>query len=717
MLLRALLAATLVVAIPFASSAKPAGANPLLVPWSGPYGGVPPLDKIRPEHFAPALEAGMAEQRREIRAITVVRSAPTFENTVLALERSGSLFKRVRTSYGLWVGSLGSSAMQQVERKMEPRLAAFYDELNQNPALFQRIEAVYQSPQMQRLTPEQQRLVWLYRTEFVKEGARLSTPAKRRVAAINQRLADLATTFNQNLLADEEFAGLVLTDADDLAGLGPADVAAAAQEAARRGLPGHWIIGNTRSSMEPFLSRSPKRGLREQAWRLWAYRGDHGDTHDNNKLVPEVLALRAERSKLMGFDTYAQWKLSDSMAQDPQAAMALMLKVWGPAVAQMREQIAAMQKLADDEAQAAGRASFTLQPWDLRYYAEKLRKAQYDMDVDELTPYLQLDKVRDAMFWAAGRLYGLRFEPVRDVPVFHPDVTVYRVLAADGHHVGLWYFDPYAREGKRSGAWMDSYRSQQRMGGAEVTPIVSNNSNFKRGAAGEPVLITWDDAVTMFHEFGHALHGLCSDVTYPSLAGPNAVQDFGEFPSQVNEYWLTTPPVLAMLVDKAGRPLPKALLDKLERARNFDKPFIKVEFLASALLDMKMHMLASPAGFDARAFEKATLDELGMPTAVVARHRIPQFGHVFSGEGYAAGYYGYLWAEVLSHDAFSAFTEAGDPFDAGLAQRYRRTVLAVGNAVDPGQAFRNFRGRDPDAGALLRAEGFAPATAAASAAR
>lgn len=712
MLLRTLLVATLFMAVSLAE-ARPADPNPLLAPWTGPYGGVPPFDKIRPEHFAPALEAGMAAQRREIRAITAVRSAPSFDNTVLALERSGQLLKRVKMSYGLWLGSLSDTAMQQVERKMQPRLAAFDDELSQNPALFQRIEAVYQSPQMQGLTPEQQRLVWAYRTEFVKQGARLSPPDTRRVAAINQRLADLATTFNQNLLADEDFAGLVLTQAGDLAGLGPADVAAAAQEAARRGLPGHWIIGNTRSSMEPFLSRSPKRGLREQAWRLWAYRGDHGDAHDNNRLVAQVLALRAERSKLMGFDHYAQWKLSDAMAQDPQAAMALMLKVWGPAVAQMREQIAAMQKIADDEAKAAGTPSFTLQPWDLRYYADKLRKARYDMDADELTPYLQLDKVRDAMFWAAGKLYGLRFERVHDLPVFHPEVTTYRVLGADGHHVGLWYFDPYAREGKRSGAWMDSYRLQQRMDGTAVTPIVSNNSNFKRGVAGEPVLITWDDAVTMFHEFGHALHGLCSDVSYPSLAGPNAVQDFGEFPSQVNEYWLTTPPVLALLVDQAGRPLPKALLDKLERARNFDKPFLMVEFLASALLDMKMHMIASPTGFDPRAFEKATLDALGMPAAVVARHRIPQFGHVFAGEGYAAGYYGYLWAEVLSHDAFAAFTEAGDPFDPALAQRYLRTVLSVGNAVDPGQAFRHFRGRDPEVGALLRADGFAPAPAAA----
>ncbi len=693
------------------AAARPSAAlrpNPLLMPWAGPDGGVPPFDRIRVEDFAPALEAGMAAQRREIAAITAQRALPTFENTVLALERSGQLLQRVQVAYGVWTGSLSTPAMQQVERRMQPRLAAFNDEIGQNVQLFRRIDAVYRSPQMKRLTPEQQRLVWFYRTGFVKQGATLDAAAKRRVAAINQRLAVLATEFGQHLLADEEQGGLVIDQAGDLEGLGAADVDAAAQVAARRGQAGRWVIANTRSAMEPFLARSPRRALRERAWRLWAYRGDQGDARDNNRIVAEILALRAERSRLMGFASFADWKLSDSMAQRPQATLDLMQQVWGPAVAQLREQLAAMQALADAEADAAGRPRFAIEPWDLRYYAEKLRHARYDFDTDELTPYLQLDRVREAMFWAAGRLYGLRFEPVRDVPVFHPDVTVYRVLGPQDRRVGLWYFDPYAREGKSSGAWMSSYRTQNRLFGADVRPIVSNNANFKPGRPGEAVLITWDDAVTMFHEFGHALHGLLSDTTYPSLAGPNAVQDFGEVPSMVNEYWLTAEEVLGRLVDASGRPLPPALIEKLRRARHFDVPFSKTEFIASAWLDMRLHLRPDGRVGDLRGFEQDELRALGMPTAVVARHRIAQFAHVFASEGYAAGYYGYLWAEVIARDLFDAFVEAGDPFDAATARRYRETMLSVGNAVDPGEAFRRFRGRAPRAEALLRAQGLAP---------
>jgi len=698
-------------ALACAVHAAPAAAgNPLLAPWSGPYGGVPPLDKIRVEHFVPALEAGMAAQRREIAAIAGGPLPATFANTVLAVERSGRLLAQVEMAYGLWSGSLNTTAMQEVQRRMEPRLAAFNDELTQNPRLFRRVDAVYRSAEMKRLSPEQQRLVWSYRTAFVKQGATLAPAAKRRVAAINQRLAALYTDFGQNLLAEEEGQGLVISERAELAGLGAADVDAAAQEATRRGLPGRWVIANTRSAIEPFLALSPRRTLREQAWRLFANRGDNGDVHDNNRIVQEILSLRAERSKLLGFASYAHWRLSDTMAAQPRAALDLMAQVWQPTAARIRDQIAQMQQLADAESQKAGTPRFTIEPWDFRYYAEKLRRAEYDFDVSELTPYLQLDKLREAMFWAAGRLYGIRFEPVGDVPVFHPDVTVYRVLDKDGSLVGLWYFDPYAREGKNSGAWMDSYRAQNRLFGSDVRPIVSNNSNFKRGKPGEPVLVTWDDAVTMFHEFGHALHGLLSDASYPSLAGPNSVLDFGEFPSQVNEYWLPTPPVLAMLVNAAGQPLPKALIDKLDRSRHFDKPFFELEYLASALLDMKLHLLDQPPA-DLRAFERATLDELGMPSAVVARHRIPQFGHCFSGEGYAAGYYAYLWAEVLSRDAFEAFIQAGDPFDPAVARRYLQTVLSVGNTVDPAEAFRSFRGRDPQVGPLLRAYGFAPAPA------
>jgi peptidyl-dipeptidase Dcp len=409
----------------------------------------------------------------------------------------------------------------------------------------------------------------------------------------------------------------------------------------------------------------------------------------------------------MGFATYAHWKLSDTMAQDPQAAMDLMLKVWRPAVDQLRRQIAEMQPLADADAAASGQARFEIRPWDLRFYAEKLRKAQYDFDAEQLTPYLQLDRVREAMFWAAGRLYGLRFEPVRGVPVFHPDVTVYRVLGREGRFVGLWYFDPYARDGKNSGAWMSSYRPQNRLLAKDMRPLVSNNSNFRHGQPGEPVLISWDDATTMFHEFGHALHGLLSDVTYPRLAGPFSVSDFGEVPSMVNEYWLPTAPVLGRLVDVSGRALPKELIDKLLRSRNFDTPFLKAEFLASALLDMRLHLVPGGAVPDPREFERQVLGELGMPPAIVARHRIPQFAHVFSGEGYAAGYYGYLWAEVLARDLYGAFLEAGDPFDPPTAKRYLKTMLSVGNTVDPGDAFRRFRGRDPQADALLKAEGLA----------
>lgn len=714
MWMRALVIAASALVLSVAARAAPSptpatrDGNPLLAPWFGPYGGVPPLDRVRIEDFEPALQAGMALQRREIAAIAANPAPPGFDNTVLALERSGGLLRRVRSVYFLWTASLNSAAMREIERRMQPQLAAFNDELNQNAALFARIEAVYRSAAMKRLAPEQQRLVWSYRTALVKQGARLDATAKRRVAEINQRLAALHTDFSQNLLAGEQQAGLVIADRADLAGLAPADIDSFAQEAARRGLAGRWVVANTRSAMEPFLTRSSRRALREQAWRSWVNRGDNGDAHDNKRIVGEILALRAERSALMGFATYAHWKLSDTMAREPQVTMDLMLKVWRPAVAQLRQQIAQMQPLADAEADAAGTPRFTIEPWDLRYYAEKLRQAQYDFDAGQLTPYLQLDKVREAMFWAAGRLYGLRFEPVQGVPVFHPDVTVYRVFGPGGRFVGLWYFDPYARDGKNSGAWMSSYRPQNRVLGPDVRPVVSNNSNFGRGKPGEPVLISWDDATVMFHEFGHALHGLLSDVHYPRLAGPFSVSDFGEVPSMVNEYWLPTAPVLGRLVDTAGRPLPRALVDKLLRAKNFDVPFAKTEFLASALIDMKLHLVPGGAVGDLRAFEAQALGELGMPGAIVARHRIPQFSHVFSGEGYAAGYYGYLWAEVLARDLFGAFLEAGDPFDPATARRYLKTMLSVGNTVDPGDAFRAFRGRHPTPEHLLRAEGLAP---------
>jgi peptidyl-dipeptidase Dcp len=681
--------------------------NPLLLAWTGPYGGVPPLDRLRVEDLAPALHAGMGMQRRAIAAITDNPAPPSFDNTVVALERSGGLLRRAQSMYLLWTTSISSPAVRELARRMQPLLAAHQDELNHNPRLFERVEAVYQSAEMKRLTSEQQRLVWSYRTAMVKQGARLDPAAKAGVADINQRLAALQTEFGQNLLADEQKEGLVIADAADLVGLTPGDVAALMQEAERRALKDRWVVANTRSAMEPFLSRSLRRELRRQAWTSWTTRGEMGQAHDNRRVVSEILTLRAERSRLMGFSSYAHWQLSDTMAREPQVTLDLMLKVWQPAVEQLRQQIVQMQAVADAEQDAVGARHFALEPWDLRYYGEKLRAAKYNFDAEQLAPYLQLDKVREAMFWAAERLYGLRFERVSGVPVFHTDVTVYRVFRPDGRHVGLWYFDPYARDGKESGASMDSYRLQERMA-ADVSPIVSNYANFRHGRPDQPVLISWDDANTMFHEFGHALHGLLSDVTYPSLAGPMSVSDFGEVPSLINQYWLPTAAVLGRLVDATGQPLPQAMADKLLQARSFDIPFARTEFLASALLDMRLHLVPNGAVGDLTAFEKSTHDELGMPSAVVARYRIPQFLHLFSGEGYAAGYYGYLWADVLARDVFEAFIEAGDPFDPATANRYLKTMLSVGNTVDPSEAFRRFRGRDPKIDALLKAEGLAP---------
>ncbi|HEV7915128.1 MAG TPA: M3 family metallopeptidase, partial [Albitalea sp.] len=567
--------------------AAPALSNPLLAPWRGAHGGVPPFDSIRVEHFKPAIDAAMRDARRHIAHIADNPAPPSFDNTIVALERAGRTYDRVTTLYWLWSGSLSSPALRDLDHEMKPKMAAFNDELVQNEKLFRRIAAVQASPALRRLTPEQQRLVSVRHTEFAKQGAGLAAAQKLRVAAINQRLSVLQTQFAQNELADEENEALVIDDPADLAGLSSEQVDAAAAEAKQRGRADRWVFANTRSAIEPFLTESTRRPLREKAWRMWTSRGDHGE-HDNRPLVVEILQLRAERSRLLGFPSFAHWRLADTMAREPERAMRLMTQVFAAAAERVRHDVAAMQALIDAE-----NGGFALQPWDYWHYADKLRRAQYDFDAAELRPYLQLDKVREAMFAAAGRLYGLRFVPVRGVPVFHRDVRVWRVLTRDGRANGLWYFDPYARAGKNSGAWMGSYRSQQRLDGS-VTPLVSNNANFIPAAAGQPVLISWDDAITMFHEFGHALHGLASSVTYPSLSGPATLVDFVEFPSQLNEHWLPTKEVLGLLVNAEGQPLPQALVDKVLRARNFNRGFTTAEYVASAIVDMKLHLASPP---------------------------------------------------------------------------------------------------------------------------
>ncbi|HET7825305.1 MAG TPA: M3 family metallopeptidase [Anaeromyxobacter sp.] len=683
--------------------------DPLLAPWPGPYGGVPPFQSVKVGALAPALDAAMKEQLAAVERIAEDPAPPTFENTLAALERSGRALRRVRTVFGVWTATLSSPEVRAIEKEVEPKLAAMDDRIVQNEKLFRRIEAVYDARETACKDAEQKRLAWRVHTRFVRAGARLDAAGKQRVAEINQRLAALFTAFRQNVLADEEVVALLLRDQKDLAGLPPAVRSAAAAAAAAAGHPGRWAILNTRSSVEPFLTYSARRDLREEVWRAFVSRGDRGGDHDNKEIITEILALRAERAKLRGYPTHAHWRVEDTMARTPERALALMETVWPAAVARVREEVADMKA----RAAAEGVKFSAIEPWDYRYWAEKVRKAKYDVDEDEVKPYLQLERLREAMFWVAGKLFDFHFAPAKDVPVQHPDVRVWEVKDGGGRLVGLWYFDPFARDGKQSGAWMNAYRRQERLDGA-VTPIVSNNANFVKATPGEPVLVSWIDAKTLFHEFGHALHGLSSSVTYPSLSGTDVARDYVEFPSQLLERWLATPEVLRRFAVhfRTGEPMPDALVRKIARAEKFNQGFDTVEYLSAALVDMKAHLVADRPVHPA-SFERETLAALRMPREIVMRHRMPQFLHVFAGDGYSAGYYSYLWSDTLSADAYEAFTEAGGPYDQGVATRLKRFALSVGDTVDPAEAYRSFRGRDPDVRALMRRRGFPEGAGAA----
>lgn len=697
--------ATFLSGIPFMTTVAEPAANPLLASWAGPYGGVPPFDRARVADFEPSLEAGMADQLARIDAIAANPEPATFANTSAAIEQAGRMLDRVRAVYDVFGNGLNDEAMQEVERRMAPRLAAFADKIIQNEKLFARVAAVYESRERSGLTPEQQRLAWLQYTDLVRAGAKLDAAAKRRLAAINEELAGLFTTFAQNVLKDEETQAVFLAAAAEGAGCPESVREAAAAAAKERGREG-WAITNTRSSVEPFLTYADRRDLRERVWRMFVDRGAGGGPTDNHGTIGRILGLRAERARLLGFPTHAHWRLEDSMAKTPARAAELMEAVWQPAVARVRDEVADMQAIADAE-----HAGIRIEPWDYRYYAEKVRKAKYDLDDAEITPYLQLDKLREGMFFTAEKLFGLRFVPVdpQAVPVYHPDVRVWEARDAAGRHVGLFFFDPFARKGKRSGAWMSGYRSQERFAGA-VTPIVSNNCNFTKPGPGEPALVSWDDATTLFHEFGHALHGLLSNVEYPSLSGTNVARDYVEFPSQVLEHWLSTPEILDRfaLHHETGKPMPRELVATIERARRFNEGFRTVEFLASALIDMRLHLAADGVA-DPAAFERDTLAAVGLPREIVMRHRTPQFLHVFADDGYSAGYYSYLWADAITADAWEAFQEAGGPWDEAVARRLRDHVFSVGNTIPPEESYRGFRGRAPATDALMRKRGFAPA--------
>lgn len=681
-------------------SQEVAVTNPLLLEWDGRFGGVPRFGAVEVTDFEPALEAAMAQQRAELEAIANNRKKATFENTIEAMEDTGRQLGRVMAVYGVYLSTMSTPELREVSQRMAPKLAAEYDWVIQNEALFARISDVYNSKKFAKLTPVQQRLTWRAHNNFVRRGAKLDAASKSRLSEINQELASRYTNFSQNLMADED-TWITLESEEDLGGLPSWLVDNMAADAASRDLSGSWIVSNTRSAVDPFLTFSNRRGLREQVWRAYVNRGDNGGETDNNALVTEILKLRAERAKLLGYETHAHWRLEDAMAGHPDTVVALMQSVWKPAVARVAEEVADQQAVADAE-----ETEIQISPWDYRYYQEIVRKDRYDVDQDSIKPYMQLENLREGMFWAAGELYGLQFKPVEGLPVAHPDVRVWEVTGAEGAHVGLWYFDPYARQGKRSGAWMNAYRDQERFRG-NVTTIVSNNSNFVKGSPGQPVLISWDDAGTLFHEFGHALHGLLSDVDYPSQAGTSVARDYVEFPSQLNEHWLSTPEILKRFAVhyETGEPIPDELVERLEAAAKFNQGFATVEYLASAWVDMQMH-LAGETPIDADAFERDALEQLGMPDEIVMRHRVPQFGHVFSGDGYSAGYYSYLWSDTLTADAAEAFKEAGSMYDVETAKRLRAWVLSVGDTVDPAEGFRQFRGRDVSVDALMRDRGF-----------
>ncbi|MFQ5564260.1 MAG: M3 family metallopeptidase [Parvularculaceae bacterium] len=675
--------------------------HPLLAPWTGPYGGVPPWDQARPEDFIAAVDAAMALGKADIDAIASNTAPATFDNTIAAMEKAGAALDRFGSIYGVHASNLNVGPMPDILREVSPKFAAYNDSITQNEALFKRIEAVYKGKEMKSLNKAQKRLVEDYYKTFVRRGAELDETDKARLTDINQRLATLYNQFSQNVLDDEENYVTWIDDEADLAGLPDSVVAAMAAAAEDRGKPGQWAVTNTRSSMDPFLTYADNRSLREKVWRTYYDRGDNGDERDNNAIITEILQLRFERANLLGYPTHAHWRLEPQMAKNPENAMALMMAVWPKAVARVHEEVADMQKIADAEG-----AGITIEPWDYRYYAEKVRKAKYDLDMNEVKPYMRLEKLREGMMWAAGQLYGFKFTQIDDVPVYHQDVRVWKVENENSDLVGLWYFDPYARSGKRSGAWMNAYRGQQKLIG-DVKPIVSNNANFVKGAPGEPVLISWDDAETLFHEFGHALHGLNSNVAYPSQAGTAVARDYVEFPSQLNEHWLMTPEVLTQFAVhyETDEPIPHELVEKIERARTFNQGFQTVEYLVAAIVDMKLH-LAGGEEIDPDAFEREALEELGMPKEIVMRHRTPQFLHVFAGDGYSAGYYSYLWADALTADAAEAFEEAGSFYDRKTARKLYKYIMSVGDTIDPAEGFRKFRGRDVDTDALLRDRGF-----------
>lgn len=681
-----------------AVATSPAPASAILDPWTGPYDGVPPWDKVKPADFPAAFDSAMQQTKAEFEAILTNPAPVTFDNTIKANELAGASVNRLFSIWGVHSSNLSNPEIRKIQAEWEPKISAFFNELQLDARWFQRVQYLYQERANLGLDNAQMRLLERTYDGLVRNGAMLDAAKKAELIQIETNIAKQFSEFQNKVLADEE-TYILLTDPTDVAGLPDSFVASLKAAAEAKGKTG-WAVANTRSAIQPFLENSPRRDLREKIWRAFTMRGDNGDANDTNATIAEILKLRQQRAELLGFETHAHYRMADTMAKQPEKAMDLMMKVWPAAVARVKEEVADMQAIADKE-----KAGITIEPWDYRYYAEKVRKAKYDLDQNELKPYFQLDNMVAAMFDAAGKLYGMSFtENTGTVPVFEPEVRTFEVKR-DGKVIGLFYLDNFARAGKRSGAWMTTYRDQFKLSGKNNITLASNNNNFVKGAGGKPTLISIDDASTLFHEFGHAIHYLNYDITWPGLG--NTPRDFVEYPSQVNENWLLTPYILNTYAKHAetGEPIPQALVDKIKASDTFNQGFATVEYLSSAILDMMLHHRKNPVT-DPRAFEKEALAKIGMPKEMVMRHRLPQFNHLFSSDGYSAGYYSYLWSETMDADTWAAFTEKGDVWDKETAERFRSMLLATGNESDRIEAYRAFRGRDPDVKYIMQKRGF-----------
>jgi peptidyl-dipeptidase Dcp len=692
-----------------AADAKPktgASKNPLLDKWATPF-GMPPFDRVKTRHFMPAFDQAFAANVAEIEAIASEKAKPTFANTIEALERAGRMLDRAAGVFYNLSATDTTDEMQKIEREVAPRFAKHSMRVYQDAKLFRRVDALMKNKSSLGLTEEQARVLDRYHRSFIRSGAALDAKARKRMAAIAERLATVGTKFGQNLLADEQEFLLVLESDAELAGLPDAVRAAAAQTARERGHKGKYAVSLARSSIEPFLQFSARRDLREQAFKAWRQRGANGGKTDNRKIVAEILSLRTERSRLLGFKTAADAALEFTMAKTPANVRKLLMEVWKPACKRAAEERDALQQAA----QAEG-GNFKLAGWDWRYYTEKVRKAKFDVDEAEVKPYLQLDSVIAAAFDVANKLFGVRFTERPELPVYHPDVRSFEVTGADRRHVGLFLADYFARPSKRSGAWMSGWRDQHKLDTHEVRPIVVNVMNFAKGAPGEPSLLSIDDARTLFHEFGHGLHGLLSNVTYPSVSGTSVERDFVELPSQLYEHWMLHPQVLKKFGRhyKTGKAVPEPLLQKIKAARNFNQGFATVEYVAAAIVDLDLHVLENADDLDVDAFEKATLDKIGAPAEVGMRHRIPHFQHIIG--GYASGYYSYMWSEVMDADAFGAFEEKGDIFDPAIARKLYENIYSAGGKRDPADAYKAFRGRLPTTRALLEKRGLSASSSA-----